>query len=96
MNKNNIQETKENTSQVLNKAQVREVLPEAFHPAYTSYVVPPDPVQPPKRHPRAVHIAQPAPVSYALLRQQNFFVMKRSLDEPERDKIVIGKAIVFM
>ena len=82
------------TSEAHDVVQQREELPEAFHPAYTFYVVPPDPEQLPNRYPRAVHRAQPAPVSYALLRQQNFFVMKRSLDDPKRDNIVVGKANV--
>ena len=84
------------TSETHGEMQQREEAPEAFHPAYTFYVVPPDPEQLPNRYPRAVHRAQPAPVSYALLRQQNFFVMKRSLDDPKRDNIVIGKANVYI
>ena len=66
---------------------------EAFHPAYTLYEVPPDPQQQSLRLPRAVHRAQPTPVSYALLRERDFFVLKRSLNDPKRDNIVIGKLI---
>ncbi len=71
--------------------QVPAAVVEAFHPAYTLYEVPPDPQQPSLRRPRAVHSAQPAPVTYALLRQKDYFVLKRSLKDPSRDNIVIGK-----
>ena len=95
---NEVQQREElsGTSETHDEVQQREEAPEAFHPAYTYYVVPPDPEQLPNRYPRAVHRAQPAPVSYALLRHQNFFVMKRSLDDPKRDNIVIGKANVYI
>ena len=78
-------------SEASEKEKEREEAPKVFHPAYTFYVVPPDPLQPSPRRPRAVHSAQPAPISYALLRRQSFFVLKRSLDDPNRDNIVVGK-----
>ena len=85
-----------NISEAHDVVQQREELPEAFHPAYTFYVVPPDPEQLPNRYPRTVHRTQPAPISYALLREQNYFVMKRSLGDPKRDNIVIGKANIYI
>ena len=76
--------------------QVHATVVEAFHPAYTLYEVPPDSQRPPPRRPRAVHSAQPPPISYALLREKDFFVLKRSLKDPCRDNIVIGRVIIYI
>ena len=65
---------------------------QAFHPAYTLYEVPSDPPRSSPRHPRGVHSTQPVTMSYALLRDKPFYVLKSSLNDPERDNIVIGKA----
>jgi hypothetical protein len=74
---------------------IAEQTSQAFHPAYTLYEVPPDPLHSSPRRPRASHSAQPAPVSYALLREKDFFVLKRSLNDPRRDNIVIGKLYIY-
>ena len=93
-----VQEREEapNTNEAHDEAQEREEAPRAFHQAYTFYLVPPDPEQLFNRYPRAVHWAQPAPVSYTVLHQQIYFVMKSSLDNPKRDNIVIGKTNVYI